>query len=365
VKSMWRGWLVIFISVTVSMVLAKGPVAYGSGKKITLRFSSHTPTTHMFHTEIIVPWAKEIEKRSKGQIKVKLFPGGMLHKSKEFIEAIKADITDITYCWPFYRPDLFHLSHVFDLPGAYPNGYVGGRIAEELYNEYFRPEWEANGLSLAWYGTLAAYDLCTTKPVNKLEDLKGMKLRSAGGQMSEVITALGAVPVAMAPPETYASMQMGVVEGCIMSPTSMTSYKLNQVGKYITRIGIMGLAVPIGFNPRTWKKLPEEAKKTIYAVNREAVMWWGKVSEEGAQKSLKLWKEEGGTVIQPPKEEVKRFHDAMGHMWQDFIEKNEKEGRPARKLVSDLRERVEKYGSLSEEEIIKLQRTNPVLNLVD
>jgi len=364
-KTKWTMWLNVVGLLTVSIFLSSATIGFAKQEKITLRFSCHTPTTHVFHKGVIEPWAKEIETRSKGLIKIKMFPGGTLHKARDFIEAMKADITDVTYCWPFYRPDMFHLCHVFDLPGAYPNGYLGGRVAEELYKEYFKAEWEAEGMSLGWYGTLAAYDLNTTRPVNKLEDLKGMKLRSSGGLMSEAISALGAVPVSIPPQDTYAAMQTGVVDGCILSPTSMTSYKHHQVAKYITRAGIMGLAVPVGFNPATWKKLPANAKEIIYAVNREAVMLWGKVSEEGAQKSLEIWKREKGTIIDLPKEERKRFVSAVENMWEKFIEKNEKEGRPARKLVKDLRERVEKYASWSEKELIELQKSNPVLGLSD
>lgn len=202
----------------LSVLFALGPTgslaaeeAY-TGPPITLRFSTHTPTTHMLYKANFIPFMELVEKESKGKLIIKPFASGVLHGPRDGFKASVADITDYTHGYPSWHAGSFHLNHVMELPFAFPNAYVASLVSEELY-PHFKKEYENMGVYLAEYHTTSAYHILSRKPIRRLDDLKGIKLRSTGGFGSTILKTLGATPVAVPSVEAYNAFQRGILDG--------------------------------------------------------------------------------------------------------------------------------------------------------
>jgi TRAP-type C4-dicarboxylate transport system substrate-binding protein len=119
----------------------------------------------------------------------------------------------------------------------------------------------------------------TKKRVNKLEDLKGMKLRSTG-TVAKIVSALGAVPVAMPQTETYEALSKGIVDG-LMSPVEvLQGWKFGEVvGNTTLDLGTAyGLGFFIVMNKEKWNSLPPDIQKIIEKINEEWIVKAEKVT---------------------------------------------------------------------------------------
>lgn len=340
--------------VAAALVLLTCPAA-PAADPIVLKFSSYLPPTH--HLQVSHQWvADQIEKRTNGRVKIRMYHTESLHSAKKGFEALRSGITDITLAYPIYDPTGFHLAFGGGLPFKYPSSHVAVRVMEELYPEYIKAEYEKAGAKLAYWSVTNNYFLVATrKPVKTLADLKGMKIRSGGGIHSEVLKAIGAVPVMMPTPEIYESLERGVIDGCFMSPASAMSYRLYEVGKYVTVLPIATTDVPAAISPRAWKKLSPELQAIVFQVFREGGMNVADGYEDETTKALVEWKKKGGTVITVDAQEVAKFKKAEEPVDETWIANCEKakKGAQARQMLQKMDSLVKKYEKMPRAKLLE------------
>lgn len=354
-----------FIALSLfSTVIGGGMAATAmADEPITLRLSMHQSSNSPEKKRIIDPLVEFIETKSDGKIKVEVYPNGTLHGAAEGFKALVTDITDIAPTYPIYQSRSFNLNHVTNLPLAFPNAYVGVRVTEELYPEYLTPEWEKLGVYPLFYPVTATYDLITTKPVASIADLKGMKIRGGGAALNEIIERMGATPVTIKSPEVYAAFQQGVVDGLLFNTASILSFRLDEIGKYYIPLGITRVGIAWGYSPKTFAKLSPELQQVMFEAGREASILYADYVTEDTNTAIEAMKEKNITFVELPPEDLQMVKDAVAPMWAKFVDDNEAEGRPAKALVEALREKVDKYGAMTREEFVELQRTDPVEGL--
>ena len=336
-----------------------------TGPPITIRYSFFGPATHVSSAGAIIPWANLVEKESKGKIVFKFYWNGVLHGSRDGFKACVADITDMTPAFALWQAASFKLLHVLDLPFAFPNGFVGSRVAEELYPKYFKREYEKMGVYLAVGATTGGYNIISKKPIQKLEDLKGIKIRSSGGSASKIIKKLGAVPVATTPNEAYEAFQRGIVDAVLQYDSGIVSYKVHELGKYLTEVKINTNANQMAFNRKTFDNLPKGVKRTFYNQLRRLSPILGEAYEGGDAADRSIIVKSGVKVITLPPEELTRWKDAVEPLWEEFIAENEAPGLPAKQLVQDLRSLTKKYSSWTKEQFMKEAIEHPLGGIID
>jgi TRAP-type C4-dicarboxylate transport system substrate-binding protein len=322
---------------------------------IVLKFSSYLPPTH--HLQMSHQWAADqIEKRTNGRVKIRMYHSESLHGAKKGFEALRSGIADITLAYPVYDPTGFYLAFGGELPFKFPSAHVGVRIMEELYPEYIKAEYEKAGVKLAYYSMTNPYFfVATRKPVKTLADLKGMKIRSAGGITADTMKALGAVPVMMPTPEIYESLEKGVIDGCFMSPASAMSYRLYEVGKYLTVLPVATTGVPAAISPRAWKKLTPDLQAIVFQVFREAGMNVADGYEDETAKAFAEWKKKGGTVITLEAKEVQNFRNAVKDVDDKWVANCEKvkKGAQAKQMLQKMETLQLKYDKMPRAKLLE------------
>jgi TRAP-type transport system periplasmic protein len=340
--------------VAAALVMMTCPAA-PAAEPVVLKWSSYLPPTH--HLQVSHQWvADQIEKRTNGGVKIRMYHTESLHSAKKGFEALRSGITDITLAYPIYDPTGFHLAFGGGLPFKFPSAQVGVRVMEELYPEYIKAEYEKAGAKLAYWSVTNNYFLVATrKPVKTLADLKGMKIRSGGGMHSDVLKAIGAVPVMMPTPEIYESLERGVIDGCFMSPASAMSYRLYEVGKYVTVLPIATTDVPVAISPRAWKKLSPELQAIVFQVFREGGMNVADGYEDETAKALVEWKKKGGTVITVDASEVAKFKAAEAPVDDKWIADCEKakKGPQAKQMLQKINDLVKKDGKMPRAKLLE------------
>lgn len=113
----------------------------------------------------------------------------------------------------------------------------------------------------------------TKRPINNVEDLSGMKIRSGGGISEQMARALGASPFVKPAPESYELLSSGVADGTFFPLESIISFKLDQVVKHATLFpgGFYGSAFGFFMNEDKWNKLSKADQDAIMSVSGEAL----------------------------------------------------------------------------------------------
>ena len=323
----------------VSLMIATVPSA--KGETINLTYSNFFPPTHI-HGKLGDAWAKEIGKRTNGKVKITYFPGGALLKGPQMYDGILKGITDIGMSCFAYTRGRFPVMEAIDLPLGYPSGRVATLVINAFYKE-FQPK-ELAEVKVLYLHAHGPGLLHSKKPVYRLEDLKGMKVRSTGF-FAKVCKALGAAPVAMSMGETYEALQKGVVEATVSPIEALKGWKQAEVIKYTTESYSIGYTTGfyVMMNKKKWNSLPKDVQKVF---NEVSTGWiakhaeaWDVIDVEGRKYTLSL----GNKIIPLSKEESARWAEAVKPVIDEWIRSAEGKGFPGKTYVETIRKLIKKY----------------------
>jgi len=334
--------LSIFLTLTFFAVSLMPPATSNvKAGTINLNYSIFFPSTHS-QCKAAVSWAREIEKRTNGKIKITVFPGGTLTKAPQCYDGVVNGISDIGMSCFAYTRGRFPVMEVIDLPFGYPNGQVATHVANE-FSKRIRPK-ELNDVKVLYIHAHGPGLLHTKKPVKRLEDLKGMKIRSTG-LSAKVVKSLGGVPVAMPQGATYESLQKGVVEGTFGPMEVLKGWRQGEVIKDTTECYGVGYttAMFVVMNLKKWNSLPRKIQNIIDEVSNEWVnvhgKSWDMSDSEGRSYTLSL----GNKIIPLSKEENIRWKKAVSPMINNYIKVTEEKGLPGQKVATETENLIKKY----------------------
>ncbi len=213
-------------------------------------------------------FVKAVNHLAKGKLKIKFFTGGSLMPSYEVFDAVAKGTIQASGDWSNYWAGK---DRAFDALGAYPMGLTP--------MDYFIWIYKGGGLELFQeaYGKFGIHYLVTgitpmecgirsNKPINSMNDLKGMKIRMSGQTQGALLQDLGAAQIAMSGQEIYQAMQKGTIDGAeFSSPSSDWGMGFGEVSRYWAVPGwhqpssVMGVMI----NKKTWDSLDKDLQETL------------------------------------------------------------------------------------------------------
>jgi TRAP-type C4-dicarboxylate transport system substrate-binding protein len=317
-----------FVSVFPAHVFAQ--------KTISLRFSSYYPAPHK-NSLLLAAWCKEVEKRTKGRVKVKYYSGSTLTPPSQTYDSIVNGIADVGWSALAYTRGKFPLSEVLDLPLGYKSALVATRAANE-YIKAFQPK-EFNETQLMYLSCHAGGVLLTKKPVRSIEEMKGMKIR-ASGLATKLIQALGGAPVGMPFTEVYDALSKGVAQGTLGPWGTVDEWKLAEVVSYVTEFPGSAYTTSyfVAMNKEKWNSLPPDVQKIIEQINQEWIEKHGHEWDEMDRTAKQTFAKKGGTVFVLSKEEDARWVKAVQPILSDYAKENDAKGLPGSRALKFLQD---------------------------
>lgn len=256
------------------LVVLAGPA--WSAKVIKLKFANYFPPPAP-HSKICEEFAQELEKRTNGRIKIQYFAGGSLLKAQRMYEGVVTGIADIGLAHVEYTPGRMPVTEVCDLPLGYPSGWVANEVVNDFYNRFKPKEWSK--VKILWMHSSNPNVVISKKPVQKLEDMKGLTLR-APGSVGDTMKALGATPAPTPIMETYDAISKGVIDGVNTPYETLRTFRFAEVAKYVTSSWQVGnlYTFYVAMNKNSYKKLPPDLKEIFDKLcgefkERMALMW--------------------------------------------------------------------------------------------
>lgn len=276
-----------------------------------------------------------VNKQAVGKLKIEWVGGPEVVPVYEAVDPVGRGVfhvwrTATTFCGGFC-PELLALDIV---PAPWEAKVKTGAV--DLIDSILRKKNNLTILGSIGGGALQ-YHIYLLKPVSKMSDLAGRKLRS-GPLYDGLVTGLGAVPVTIPPAETYTALERGVVDGICWVSMGMVERKLEEVVKYMVFPGWYDVIVVVLMNAQTWDGLPKDLQKLVRDIIAEmnvsgAEYFRGKVAAE-----LEIMKKAGVQVTELPPEEARRFLEiATTRGWEtNVIAKSPEYGKKLQEMLSPL-----------------------------
>ncbi|MGC8659663.1 MAG: TRAP transporter substrate-binding protein [Desulfomonilaceae bacterium] len=320
--------MVILLVVVLALMAWTVP---GNCKSVELTYSIFFPATHG-HTLLATEWAKEVEKRTNGAVKISMYPGATLTPADQCYDGVVTGISDIGMSVLSYAKGRFPLSEVIDLPLGYKSGLQATRLCNAFYDK-FKPK-ELADTKIMYLHAHGPGIFHTKKPVRTMEDLKGMKIRGTGTSI-KVVEALGATPVAMPQPETYDALQKGVVDGLVSPIETLKGWKFAEVIKSTTENfgSAYTLAFFVTMNKKKWASLSPETQKEIENINKEWIDKTGKAWDQMDKEGKEFTLARGNQVIQLSKEEDQRWAEACKPLLANYMRNMETKHLPGKEAL--------------------------------
>ena len=216
----------------------------------------------------------EIATRTNGAVNIEIFHGGALGGPGEMIELVGSGAIDIGNFPVSYFFSWFPVSSLNgSLPMLFKDAAQAAQLNRESYTQIaeIRAEYEAANLRPFFYRGLPQYRLVCTRPVETLEDFKGLKVRTYGAFHPMLFQAFGAVPVNMALGETYDGLQRGTVDCVYINYQTASLFKLFEVAQYTSDAAFGATPLFLTYlNRHTWESWSEEFRTLFSDVVREA-----------------------------------------------------------------------------------------------
>ena len=280
-----------------------------------LRLAHYLPPMHNMAAKILPEWAERVGKASDGRLKITIYPAGQLLAVNEIFDGVRGGVADLGWSMPGATPGRFPGMSIMELPFIFNKAEHASQVLKEAHEKgYFNKEFQ--GVKVLYLHTHHAGIVNTKTEVRDLDGLKGKRIRFPSPPVRSLLQSLGADPVGVPAPQSYESLERGVLDGVAFPYDAMKGLRLGELLRYHIDYPMYVLTFYLVMNEGKYNSLPKDLQKVIdeHSGMKEAIAVgkaWDVSEEEGRKYVLergniivklspeqeKLWRERGQPVI--------------------------------------------------------------------
>ncbi len=290
--------LSIMLTVSLFMVFLTGCGSNGIGNEktgeiTTFKLAHNLNEQHTVHLAL-VEFAKIVEEKSDGKMKVEIYPNGQLGSEEQVLEQLQAGAVSMTKVSAAALTTYADGYNAFTLPYVFADEEhffksMESDAVEELYDKTH----DKGFIGLTYYTSGARSFYTTNKPILHPNDLKGVKIRVMGFQsQTDMMQVLGGTPVGMPYGEVYTSLQSGVIDGAESNETALTNGKHGEVAKYFSYDEHTMIPDILVVSSKVWDSLTEEQKNILEVAAKESTEYHKPIWKEAIEEAIKEAKED-------------------------------------------------------------------------
>jgi TRAP-type C4-dicarboxylate transport system substrate-binding protein len=336
-------WETLFFVLMITFTFFLPGLVGAQQKVIELTYGTTYGPDHTFSLADKA-WMAKIEKETNGRVRIKPYWGGTLFAGKGGgMDELQAHVVDIAMIMPSYSRSGYDICKAMYLFTIGANQETGRRILNELRAKFPEIDKEYAALKVLAYTSGVDYDLLTRKPVRKVEDLKGLRLKITA-DFAPAMKEMGADPVNAPMPETYPMVQKNILDGLLGAREGLKSFRFAEVCKYYTFIGLYRTHNGSrAMNLEAWKKLPPDIQKIF----NDNIEWWGqendRLFEQTHKDGVEFGKQQKVEFITLPKAELAKFYAAFSGSADKIAKELDAKGLPGTKIYQEAQALVKKY----------------------
>ena len=311
-----------------------------------IRVGSWLPPAHTMNANVLPTWGKWIEEATEGRVKLKIeYPGG---DPKALLDQVQDGAYEAAWTFHGYYPGRFKLTKAVELPGM-QNGAEAASVAHwRVHEKDFAKANEHEGVTVMGLFTHGPGQIHLAKPIEKLADLKGKKLRIGGGVQTDIATKLGVEGVSAPGSKVYELLSQGVADGAMMPMGEKKTLRLKEVAPFSIKFpdGMYLGSFVVIMNDDFLKSLDEKDRDAIMKVSGEklsalAGKEWGIEAAEGEADAVKA----GNTIKEADDALKAQFAELTKDFDKNWVDSVKERGVDAEGALKELRSIASSYKS--------------------
>ena len=300
-------------SVLATVALAAFGVASAQDiKERTVKFATQNPDGHPIVLGM-KKFAETVTAKSGGNIKINLFPGGVLGGDAPNISALQGGTLEMVVMNSGILASQAKEFAVFDFPFMFASSQEADAVVDGPFGKMMLSKLDAKSIHGLAYWELGFRNITNSKrPITKVDDIAGLKLRVIPNAINiDWVTALGANPTPMAFPEVYAAMEQKAIDGHENPFTVINANKFYEVQKYLAVTNHQYNPQTVIVSKKLWDTLSNDEKKIFSDAAAEAAIYQRKASREQSGAALENLKKNGMQVSEFSPAEMAKFREKM------------------------------------------------------
>lgn len=263
-------------------------------------------------------FAEELAEKSGGSLVVEVYPDNQLGSERDVIEGLQLHTVEMVDPANAVVTNFIPELSIFELPMLFENKEHVYAVLDDIGMTYADLCEEQGFKLLGWFDMGSRHIMTVKKPINSIDDLKGLKIRTqeAAGNMAG-FTAFGAAPTPMAYNELYTALESGVLDGAEAANTNYYLKAFYEVAPNWAICGWLECVNPVLMDLEFWNNLTPEEQAMV----QEAADNMIRLEREEYAKSEEVYLEElkkAGVNITYP--DVAPFQEASKKAWEEFAD---------------------------------------------
>ncbi|HEY7943110.1 MAG TPA: TRAP transporter substrate-binding protein [Casimicrobiaceae bacterium] len=287
----------LFLAFAASALLAFTGSA-GAQQPIVIKFS-HVVAVDTPKGKGAEYFKKLAEERTKGRVKVEIYPNSQLYKDGEEMEALQlGSVQMLAPSVAKFGPLGAREFEVFDLPYIFDSFAELHKVTEGSVGKKLFKKLETKSITGLAFWDNGFKDFSANKALRLPGDVKGLKMRIQSSNVLDAeIRALGGLPQKMAFSEVYQGLQTGVVDGTENPPSNFYTQKMHEVQKFLTLTDHGVIEYAVIANKPFWDGLPADIRTTLEGAMKDATKFANDIAKKENDDALEGVRKSGKTEI--------------------------------------------------------------------
>lgn len=311
----------VAVYVVVSLLTGCAVEKNSNADHLYLRLGHNLVATHPEH-QSLVKFSELVSERTDGRIEIDIFPNALLGGQKDMLELTQTGAIDMIIANPstleMFEPtyQLLNLPYIFESEEHYYNVMDDYELMDQLYSATV-----SSGLrGITYYESGARSFYTVDKPIRKLDDLKGLKIRvQTSPTQVEMVKLMGGAPTPMNFGDIYTALQQKVIDGAESNELVLTNDKHGEVAKFFSNNKHTMIPDILVMNNRLYESLSDTDRQIILEAARESTEYHKTLWKENIENAKKIATEEMGVTFVEV-EDIQPFIDAVQPIYDKVLE---------------------------------------------
>ncbi len=312
---------------------------------IELKVSHFVPPTHGFHVDVLEPWLKDLEKRTGGKLQGRLFAGNSpFGKTENQADQVKQGVVDVAWGLNGIPRGRYLRSSIMEMPFVAESAASASKTLWAMLPTTLAEDYKGFKV-LALHCHNPGLFHTRDKKIEKLEDVKGLRMRAPNPPTQALLQYLGATPVGMPPTQVYENIEKGVIDGAVFPWDAIKGFRLEGVLKYHFDARVYTSCFHIVMNEAKYASLPADVKKAIDDTSGAAMVnRFGELWNKWDQAGLDAVKARGNVIVSVSNEQREQWRAQLKPLLDSQLAELQKEGvADARAIYDEMLMKVAQY----------------------